>query len=847
MTERIAGQSIGNWQTTRHNLPAQLTTLIGREREVAVVRALLQRPEVRLVTLTGTGGVGKTRLGLQVAAEVLDEFTEGVFFVSLAPLSDPSLVVPTIAEALGIREIGDRILLDLLKAYLQEKCLLLLLDNFEQVLAASIQVADLLAACPQLKVVVTSRAVLHVRGEQEFAVPPLAVPDPKHLPELEALSQYEAVALFLQRAQAAMLDFHMDDANVAAIAEICIRLDGLPLAIELAAVRIKLLPLQALLTRLEHRLHVLTGGARDVPERQQTLRNTIAWSYHLLDTQEQRLFRRLSVFVGGCTLEAVEAVCYETRLESLSALDETASLLDKSLLQQVAQEGTARLMMLETICEYGLECLRESGEARQIQSAHAEYYLALVEEAEPYLKGAQQLLWLRRLDREQENLRAAVSWLITHEEGEKALRFCVALWWFWQTRGYWSEGRRWLKAALALPGAGERTAVRARALSAAGELAGIQTDWQEAQQLLSESRDLYNDLGDDRGYVLPLSILGWVTFRQGDLAASVPLMERCIILCRKLGSNWELSRVLLWLGNITYLQGDLEQAIALTQEGLTLTRELGDRTLINHALNNLGYFLYLQGDLVQATALTQEGLALAQELGDTFFILQMLDTLGSIALSNGDLEQAISCFTEGLSKAQEFGNERLVANSLSQDPGLRNDALIAWHLWGLARVPVVRNQLKRAARLFAAVEVTYDINRVMSPNERDDYERTIGSVRSRLREQAFAAAWAEGRIMSIEQILAEPEPVSMPESDPLVNALPIIDKPLPTQKHPDDLTAREVEVLHLVARGMTNEQVAEQLVISPRTVNSHLTSIYGKIGVSSRSAATRYAFEHHLV
>jgi Protein kinase domain/NB-ARC domain len=300
-----------------HNLPAQLTTLIGREREVAVVRALLRRPEVRLVTLTGAGGVGKTRLGLQVAAAVLDEFPEGVFFVSLAPLSDPSLVVPTIAEVLGIREIGDRILLDLLKAYLQEKCLLLLLDNFEQVLAASVQVADLLVACPQLKVLVTSRAVLHVRGEQEFVVPPLAVPDPKHLPDLEALSQYESVALFLQRAQAAMPDFQMTDANAAAIAEMCIRLDGLPLAIELAAVRSKLLPPQALLTRLEHRLHVLTGGARDVPVRQQTLRNTIAWSYQLLETQEQRLFRRLSVFVGGCTLEAVEAVCYETQQESL--------------------------------------------------------------------------------------------------------------------------------------------------------------------------------------------------------------------------------------------------------------------------------------------------------------------------------------------------------------------------------------------------------------------------------------------------------------------------------------------------------------------------------------------------
>ena len=331
MTEWIAEQSIWNRKNERHNLPAQLTTFIGRRREVAIVRALLQRPEVRLVTLTGTGGVGKTRLGLQVAIEVLDEFVEGVYFVSLAPISDPDLVVPTIAEILEIREVGDRILVDLLKAYLRDKCLLLLLDNFEQVLAAAVQVSDLLLACPQLKVIVTSRAVLHVRGEQEFSVSPLAVPDPQHLPDLVALSQYEAVTLFLQRAQAAMPDFQMNEANAATIAEICIHLDGLPLAIELAAARIKLLPPQAMLTRLEQRLHILTGGPRDVPVRQQTLRNTIAWSYHLLDTQEQQLFRRLSVFVGDCTLEAVECVCYETQQEALSALSEIASLLDKSL------------------------------------------------------------------------------------------------------------------------------------------------------------------------------------------------------------------------------------------------------------------------------------------------------------------------------------------------------------------------------------------------------------------------------------------------------------------------------------------------------------------------------------
>jgi DNA-binding CsgD family transcriptional regulator/tetratricopeptide (TPR) repeat protein len=522
-------------------------------------------------------------------------------------------------------------------------------------------------------------------------------------------------------------------------------------------------------------------------------------------------------------------------------------LLDKSLLQHVAQEGTARLMLLETIREYGLECLRESGEARQIQNAHAEYYLALVEEADPHLKGAQQEVWLRQLDREQENLRAALSWLIEHDEVEMALRFCVALWWYWRRRGYWSEGRRWLKAVLALSGAGEQMEMRARALSAAGELAALQFDGQVAFLLLSESVALYRGMGDVRGLVFPLAILGWVMLRQGDSAAGVHLLEESIGLCRKLGCKWELCYALLRLGYHAWLQGDLEQAIALTQEGLMLSRELSDKAQMANALNNLGHFSFLRGNLVQAKALAEEGLLLVRELGEKDLLLSTLETLGSIHLSQGNLERAREFFTEGLSKAQELGSETLINDGLSRDRDLRYEMLIAWHVWGLARVAVAQNQLIRAARLFAAVEGRYDVNREMNPKQRDDYERTRGSVRSRLGEQVFAAAWAEGRAMTLEQILAEPEPDSMPESDPLVNAQPTIDEPPPTPIHPNDLTAREVEVLRLVAQGLTNEQVAEQLVISPRTVNSHLTSIYSKIRVSTRSAATRYAIEHDLV
>ena len=363
-----------------HNLPSQLTPLIGREQERQAVCTLLRRPGVRLVTLTGTGGVGKTRLSLQVATDLLDDFCDGVCFIKLAPVSDPELVIATITRTLGIKEVGERPLLDLLKSYLQDKHLLLLPDNFEQVLPAAPQLSNLLAACPHVKVLVTSRAVLHVHGEHEYPVPPLALPDLSHLPESETISQYASVALFLERARAARPNFTMTAVNSRTIAEICVRLDGLPLAIELAGARINLLPPQALLARLEHRLDVLTSGPQDVPARQQTLRNMLAWSYDLLDAAEQRLFRRLSIFVGGCTLEAVEGLYQALGDMPAYVLDGVASLIDKSLLRQTVQEGEEpRLVMLETIREYGLECLTTTGEMEITRQTNAAHYLSLAE------------------------------------------------------------------------------------------------------------------------------------------------------------------------------------------------------------------------------------------------------------------------------------------------------------------------------------------------------------------------------------------------------------------------------------------------------------------------------------
>ena len=433
------------------HLPIQPTPFIGREKEVDAAHHLFLREDVRLVTLTGPGGVGKTRMALHVAEQLRAHFADGVWFVSLAPISDPDLVIPTIAQTLGLWEAGERSLLEQLQVFLRERQVLLLLDNFEQVVRAAMHVANLLTICSYLKVLVTSREVLHVRAEREFPVPTLSLPDPKRLPDLVALSQYEAVAPFIQRAQAARPEFQVTNANAPAVAEICARLDGLPLAIELAAARIKLLSPQALLTRLGQRLQLLTSSARDVPARQQTLRNTIQWSYDLLDAQEQQLFCRLSVFVSGCTLEAVEAISAALGNATLPVLDGVVSLIDKNLLQQTAQEGEEiRLLMLETIREYGWEVLAERQEREAIQAAHAAYYLALAEEAERALGGPQQLLWLERLEREYDNLHAALHWLRLQgsrvegggEAAEQALRLETALSWFWIMRGYQNDGRR---------------------------------------------------------------------------------------------------------------------------------------------------------------------------------------------------------------------------------------------------------------------------------------------------------------------------------------------------------------------------------------------------------------------
>ncbi len=855
-----------------HNLPVQLTPLIGREQEIAATCALLRRPEVRLVTLTGTGGIGKTRLALQVATNLLREFANDICFISLAPISDPDLVIPTIAQAFDLKETAAQPLLDLLKAFLQDKHLLLLLDNFEQVVQAAPHLTDLLACCPDLKLLVTSRATLHIQGEHEFPVPPLALPDLRRLPEDTSLSQYAAVMLFIQRAQATKPAFRLTTANARTIAEICVRLDGLPLAIELAAARIKLFPPHALLKRLEHRLQVLTSGAQDVPVRQQTLRNTIQWSYDLLSSEEQRLFRRLSVFAGGCTLEAVEAVCITLDGQAEEVLDGVASLLDKSLLQQIEQEDEEPgLMLLETLREYGLECLVTSGEMETTRQAHAQYYLAFVEQAEPAFWGPQQAVWFERLEREHDNLRAALNWLLeraeVREHIEMALRLGGALWWFWSRREYFSEGSTFLERALARSEGGA-TLVRAKALRAAGQLAAAHGDTARGESLCQESLLLFRELGNQVELGRTFFQFGVIAHWRGDFAAARSRHEEGLAIAREAGDKRGMASLLHGLAVGTGRQGEYVRAHALFEESFTLLSEVRDKGGMASSRQRLAELLFAQGHLMRAHLLAEEALARHREMGEKERIGETLSLLGQIALQQGNAATARLLAQESLAMGKEArdptglawalhllaqveahqGDEEaaraLYEQGLETARMLGDKTLIATCLKELADVVAAAGESAWAARLWGAAEALREaMGTPLPPVYRTNYEHSVATARTHLGEQAFAASWAQGRAMTLEQVLAAREPVTPTPALAGQPSPPVVAR----VTYPDGLTAREVEVLRLVAQGLRDTEVAEQLIISPRTVHAHLVSIYSKLGITSRNAATRYAIENKLM
>ena len=629
--------------------------------------------------------------------------------------------------------------MECLRAALQARRLLQILDNFEHLVSTAPAVADLLAGCPQVKLLATSRAALRVRGEWEFPVPPLAIPAAAPVSSAD-LRHYPSVRLFVERAQAVRPSFALTPMNAPAVAQICTRLDGLPLAIELAAARVRLLPTGTMLSRLEDRLGLLSGGPRDLPVRQQTLRGSLAWSYDLLTDGERALFRRLAVFVGGCTLEAAEAVCREDGCPATDVLDGLESLVRNSLLWQEEQaDGEPRFAMLETTREYGLERLEASGEAAATRDRHARYYLEFAEAAEPELHGPRQLAWLNWLEREHANLRAALGWTRQNRETEVGLRLAGALSWFWLLRGYWSEGRGWVEGALASAETVGHTQVRAKALLGAGELAWQQGDYEVARCRLDESLAICRELGHQRGAAHALVFLAMVSWGQGDYAATGFRLKRSAELSRATGDKWGLASALHDFGQLALEQGDHAAAGSRLEESVALFREVGDHWGLALALNSLGDVARCRGDYDGEAALYEESLARFRELGDKQNVASLLHNLGYVAHHRGDKRRAVALFAESLGLFRELDDRQGVAECLA----------------GLAGAAAAVGQPVRAARLFGAAEARLEaIGAQISPSNRSDYRRNLAAVRRELGDAALAAAWSEGRTMTLEQAVA---------------------------------------------------------------------------------------------
>src|SRR5215203_1469981 len=765
----------------KHNLPLARTSFIGRERETLEVKRLLAM--TRLLTLTGAGGCGKTRLALEVARDLVGAYPDGVWLVDLAPLSEAELVPQAVAQALGVREQPGRPLVQTLKDTARSRKMLLVVDNCEHLVEAVVGLVDsLLDSCPGLRVLATSRETLNSAGEVTWVVPSLTVPYSRqeaYTPgELEA---YESVRLFLERARQRDPSFVLTSPNGHTVAQVCRRLDGIPLAIELAAGRMGVLSAEQLASRLEDFLKLLTGGPTADP-RHRTLRATLEWSHELLGAPERTLFRRLTVFAGGWTLEAAEEVCSGEGIEQDDVLDILSKLVDKSLVVAEASpgvKGELRYRMLEPIRQYCQERLEESGEADATRDRHAASFLALAERAGPELRGPRQIPWLKRLDTEQDNVRAAMTWLLEQGESEKAARIGWALWLFWWMHGHFTEGRRWMEEVLAKRSA-MSASFRAKALFVAGTMADGQADRRSAEPLLEESLMLFRELGDKLGSALALSGAGLVAVGQGQH----------------------------------------ERGVALFQEAVDLFLEIGERWCASVSLSFSAVGWFGRGDPIRAKRLVERGLDLAREVGSAEAICVACHAGAMAAQAEGDHERARVLLQEGVVLAAEAGNETNVAYCLE----------------GLAAAAALEDRVERAAGLWGSAEALLEKIEVAAyiyAPDRSVYQDQVSAARARLDEAAWQAAWAEGRAVTPERAIEYA--LSKEVEGESLTLVPVPEQPPPTDERAERLTPREQEVSLLVGRGLTNRRIAKELSISEHTVANHVRKILKKLGLRSRT------------
>ncbi|HSL44604.1 MAG TPA: tetratricopeptide repeat protein [Anaerolineales bacterium] len=722
-----------------HNLPVQLTTFIGRQEEIATTREMLLRKDVQLVTLTGPGGTGKTRLSLEVAASLLDRFRDGVYFVPLADVGDPEQVVARIAQQLEVRSAGSQPLFKNLKDYLRDRNILLLLDNLEQLVSATPVVGELLAVAPALKVLATSRILLSLRGEHELPILPLHTPDLTDSPSVESLAENESVKLFTERARAAQPHFTLTRDNALAVAQICQRLDGLPLAIELAAARIKMLPPQAILTRLSDRLKLLTGGARDLPIRQQTLRSTLDWSYGLLNPQEKALYARLAVFVGGFSLEAAETVCnVENQLDILEGI---TSLVNNSLLkQEETTEGEPRFRMLETIRAYALERLTESGEMPELRRAHAHYYAGMIiNEAGDGLLGPESTFWLDKLEAEHDNIQAVLDWTQTTSEGRQlALPLLATLTWFWYRRGFFSEGRMWTEQILASADT-EPGPERAAAIQMSSRMALWRGDLHIAVMRAKESLILWQRLEDEHSVPMSLMETAVVLINMGNDSEAHTLLKEAEFLFRESGKSYFRAITLVHLGNVSLGLGNPDEARDWLEQAYPLFQEIGEKWGLSFVLNNLGEVARVRGDYGQARRYYEESEALLRATGDKGDLARLVHSLGYIALHKEDYARAESQFTESLAMFRKLGNKRGIAECIA----------------GLASLRAKHGKPHLAAQMLGAAEALLGASgAAWWPADRVEVEKTQGIIQSSLSEDEFAAARTAGQAMGLEQAIA---------------------------------------------------------------------------------------------